>query len=37
MKVRASIRKRCADCKMVRRRGHLFIICNTKPSHKQKQ
>ncbi|MCC6290918.1 50S ribosomal protein L36 [Candidatus Nomurabacteria bacterium] len=37
MKVRASIKKRCADCKMVRRSGHLYVLCRTKPSHKQKQ
>jgi large subunit ribosomal protein L36 len=37
MQVRASIRKRCAGCKMVKRRGHLYIICKVKPKHKQKQ
>ena len=26
MKVRASIKKRNADCKIVRRKGHLYVI-----------
>ena len=37
MQVRASVKKRCAGCQMVKRRGHLYITCQTKPSHKQKQ
>ena len=37
MKVRASVKKICRDCKLVRRRGVLFVICNTDPKHKQKQ
>ena len=27
----------CADCKVVRRRGKVFIICKTNPKHKQRQ
>ncbi|MFA5000934.1 MAG: 50S ribosomal protein L36 [Candidatus Paceibacterota bacterium] len=37
MKIRSTIKKRCAKCKMVKRRGHLYIICPSKPRHKQKQ
>ncbi|MEK7136007.1 MAG: 50S ribosomal protein L36 [Patescibacteria group bacterium] len=37
MKVRSTIKKRCPRCKMVKRRGHLYIICENKPRHKQKQ
>ncbi|MBI2100261.1 MAG: 50S ribosomal protein L36 [Candidatus Vogelbacteria bacterium] len=37
MKVRASIKKRCAGCQLVRRRGHLYVICKLNPRHKQKQ
>ncbi|MCX6713625.1 MAG: 50S ribosomal protein L36 [Candidatus Vogelbacteria bacterium] len=37
MKIKSTIKKRCAGCKMVKRRGHLYIICKTKPRHKQKQ
>ncbi|MEJ2626951.1 MAG: 50S ribosomal protein L36 [bacterium] len=36
MKVRASIRKKCKNCKVVRRRGVIYIIC-TNPRHKQRQ
>jgi len=36
MKVRASIRKMCGKCKIVKRRGILYVIC-TDPKHKQKQ
>ncbi|MCS7224249.1 MAG: 50S ribosomal protein L36 [Armatimonadetes bacterium] len=36
MKVRASVRKMCAKCKIVRRRGILYVICE-KPKHKQRQ
>ncbi|MEK7071850.1 MAG: 50S ribosomal protein L36 [Patescibacteria group bacterium] len=36
MKVHPSIKKICAKCKIVRRRGRLFVICNN-PKHKQRQ
>ncbi|HCJ45752.1 MAG: 50S ribosomal protein L36 [Candidatus Moranbacteria bacterium] len=36
MKVRASVKKICAHCKIVKRRGKLFVICIT-PKHKQRQ
>ena len=36
MKVRASVRKICRNCKIVRRRGVLRVIC-TVPRHKQRQ
>ncbi len=36
MKVRSSIKKICENCKIIKRRGKLFIICvNSK--HKQRQ
>ena len=34
--IKASIKKRSADCKIVRRKGVLFVICTT-PKHKQRQ
>jgi len=37
MKVRASVRKICANCRFVRRRGHLYVICSSNPKHKQRQ
>jgi large subunit ribosomal protein L36 len=36
MKVRASVKRICEACKMVKRRGRLFVIC-TNPRHKQRQ
>ncbi len=36
MKVRASIRKICGKCKVVKRKGRLYVIC-ADPKHKQKQ
>ncbi|MBI1999353.1 MAG: 50S ribosomal protein L36 [Parcubacteria group bacterium] len=36
MKVKASVKKICAKCQMVRRKGRLHIIC-TNPKHKQRQ
>lgn len=37
MKVRASVKKICKDCKVVRRRGVVYVICKRSPKHKQKQ
>ncbi|HLD94444.1 MAG TPA: 50S ribosomal protein L36 [Anaerolineales bacterium] len=36
MKVTASIKKRCARCKIVKRHGKLYVICSN-PKHKQRQ
>ncbi|HEV8375439.1 MAG TPA: 50S ribosomal protein L36 [Candidatus Polarisedimenticolia bacterium] len=36
MKVRASVRKICAKCKVIRRSGVIRIIC-VNPKHKQRQ
>lgn len=36
MKVASSIKKRCAKCKVVKRKGVLFVICEN-PKHKQRQ
>ncbi len=36
MKVRASVKKMCDRCKVVRRRGVVRVIC-TNPRHKQRQ
>ena len=36
MKVSASIKRRCDKCQMIRRHGHLRVICVTK-KHKQRQ
>ncbi|WP_133282005.1 50S ribosomal protein L36 [Cardinium endosymbiont of Culicoides punctatus] len=37
MKVKTSVRKRSADCKIVRRKGVLFIINKKNPKFKQRQ
>ncbi len=36
MKVRASVRKICEKCRLVRRRGRVVVIC-ANPKHKQRQ
>ncbi len=36
MKVRASVKPICRDCKVIRRHGRLAVICKT-PKHKQRQ
>jgi large subunit ribosomal protein L36 len=36
MKVTSSVRKRCPKCKVVRRAGRIYIICEN-PKHKQRQ
>ena len=37
MKVRASIKKRSADCKLIRRKGKLYVINKKNPKYKQSQ
>ncbi|MEZ5493383.1 MAG: 50S ribosomal protein L36 [Pseudomonadales bacterium] len=37
MKVRASVKKVCRGCKLVRRKGVIRVICNVEPRHKQRQ
>ena len=37
MKVRASIKTICQNCKIVKREGRLYVICKKNPKHKQKQ
>ncbi|MDP2855643.1 MAG: 50S ribosomal protein L36 [bacterium] len=36
MQVRSSVKKRCQNCKVVKRKGRIFIICKN-PKHKQRQ
>jgi ribosomal protein L36 len=36
MKVRASIKKMCRNCRIIKRNGTLRVICSN-PKHKQKQ
>ncbi|MCY3778434.1 MAG: 50S ribosomal protein L36, partial [Candidatus Aminicenantes bacterium] len=36
MKVRASVKRICRQCKIVRRKGVVRVICSN-PKHKQRQ
>ena len=36
MKVRVSVKKMCSNCRVIKRRGVLRVIC-TNPRHKQRQ
>jgi large subunit ribosomal protein L36 len=36
MKVKPSIKRRCAKCKIIKRRGVVRVICEN-PRHKQRQ
>lgn len=37
MKVRSSVKTMCNNCKVIRRKGVVRVICKTNPKHKQKQ
>jgi len=37
MKVKASVKKICAQCQVVRRKGKVRVICKADPKHKQVQ
>ena len=37
MKVRTSIKKRSEDCKIVTRKGRLYVICKKNPKLKMRQ
>jgi large subunit ribosomal protein L36 len=37
MKVLASVKKICRNCKIVRRKGVVRVICSKDPRHKQRQ
>ena len=37
MKVRASVKRICRNCKIVRRKRVVRVICDTDPRHKQRQ
>jgi large subunit ribosomal protein L36 len=36
MKVRASVKKICDNCRVIRRKGQVMVIC-INPKHKQRQ
>jgi large subunit ribosomal protein L36 len=37
MKVRSSVKRICENCKIVRRKGVVRVICSKNPKHKQRQ
>ncbi|MGC9605659.1 MAG: 50S ribosomal protein L36 [Minisyncoccia bacterium] len=37
MKVRAAVKRICPKCKIVRRRGYVYVVCKANPRHKQRQ
>lgn len=37
MKVRSSVKRICENCKVIRRKGVLRVICSADPRHKQRQ
>ncbi|MBK8970699.1 MAG: 50S ribosomal protein L36 [Hahellaceae bacterium] len=37
MKVRASVKKVCRNCRVIRRNRSVMVICSSDPKHKQKQ
>jgi large subunit ribosomal protein L36 len=37
MKVGASVKKICRNCKVIKRAGVVRVICSSDPKHKQRQ
>ncbi|MCP4593809.1 MAG: 50S ribosomal protein L36 [bacterium] len=37
MKVRASVKRICENCKIIKRKGVVRVICTANPRHKQRQ
>lgn len=37
MKVRASVKKMCEYCRVVRRKGRIYVVCSRTQKHKQRQ
>ena len=37
MKVRASVKRLCEHCRIIRRKGVVRVICSSIPRHKQRQ
>ncbi|KND56731.1 LSU ribosomal protein L36p [Candidatus Paraburkholderia kirkii] len=37
MKVMASVKRICRNCKIIKRKGIVRVICSSDPRHKQRQ
>ncbi|RTL05969.1 50S ribosomal protein L36 [Candidatus Dependentiae bacterium] len=37
MKVKTSVKKICNDCRIIKRKGVVRVVCQKEPKHKQRQ
>jgi large subunit ribosomal protein L36 len=37
MKVRSAVKRLCEFCRVVKRRGKIYVLSKTNPKHKQRQ
>ena len=37
MKVRSAVKRMCEGCRIVRRKGRVYVVCKRDPKHKQRQ
>ncbi|KAI5082662.1 hypothetical protein GOP47_0002405, partial [Adiantum capillus-veneris] len=37
MKVRSAVKRLCEFCRVVKRRGRIYVLCKANPKHKQRQ
>ncbi|KAK9798995.1 hypothetical protein WJX73_010658 [Symbiochloris irregularis] len=37
MIVRSSVKRLCASCRFVKRKGRIYVVCKTNAKHKQRQ
>ncbi|NXV00909.1 RM36 protein, partial [Cettia cetti] len=37
LKTKTTLKRRCKDCYIVRRRGRLYVCCKSNPRHKQRK
>jgi len=37
VKVRASVKPICSYCKVIKRKGKIYVFCSRTPKHKQRQ
>ncbi|MCA9393330.1 MAG: 50S ribosomal protein L36 [Candidatus Omnitrophica bacterium] len=37
MRVKSSVKRICGNCKIIKRKGVVRVICSSNPKHKQRQ
>lgn len=37
MRIKSSVKKICKDCKIIKRKNKVYVICKKTPKHKQRQ